>query len=118
MKPCGRLSRVASYRLHYMVTLPVMLQKRFAPTKLFLDTNLVFSLLGLHNDLFNKRAAELNSLIENEKSFELWLFDFTLEEIIRVLKAYLVTGINILVVLMWQLYIAACLKKEYLNRIY
>ena len=62
--------------------------KRFAPTKLFLDTNLVFSLLGLHNDLFNKRAAELNSLIENEKSFELWLFDFTLEEIIRVLKVY------------------------------
>lgn len=65
--------------------------KRFSKTLVYLDTNIVFSLLGLHFQEFNKPAKELFDLMKNEGQFELRVFDFTVEEIVNVLRNY---GVN------------------------
>jgi hypothetical protein len=57
-------------------------------TRIYLDTNLVFSILGLHFSEFNSPAKELFQLLEREKVFEIAVFDFTIQEMIRVLSRY------------------------------
>lgn len=55
---------------------------------IFLDTNLTFSLLGFHSDESTVASNELLTLLKN-LGFSLRIFDFTLEEIGRVLNGYI-----------------------------
>ncbi len=55
---------------------------------LYLDTNIVFSILGLHERPFNEAAKELLSLIKS-RNFALKVFSFTTDEISRVMNHYL-----------------------------
>ena len=57
-------------------------------TRVFLDTNIVFSVLGLHFPEFNSPAQELFQLLKREKIFDMAVFDFTIQEMIRVLSRY------------------------------
>lgn len=59
----------------------------FSHCQLFLDTNFVFSLLGLHNEVFNRPAEELFNLLKKH-DFDLKVFGFTVDEICRVINSY------------------------------
>ena len=63
------------------------INKKFARTTIFLDSNYLFSLLELRFSEFTKPAKELLNLLESYK-FELRAFDFTVDEIVRVLRRY------------------------------
>jgi len=60
---------------------------KFSHCQIFLDTNFVFSILGLHMEEFNEPARELLDLIK-KYDFDLKVFSFTLDEISRVLNSY------------------------------
>jgi hypothetical protein len=62
--------------------------RHFERTQVYLDSNFVFSILGLHHDEFNKPAQELFEIMRAEKGLELRVFDFTIDEIVSVLKAF------------------------------
>jgi hypothetical protein len=62
--------------------------KKFERTSVYLDTNFVFSILNLDFDEFNKPALELFNLMKSESSFELRVFDFTVNEMVSVLRNY------------------------------
>lgn len=59
--------------------------KKFKKTTIFLDTNILFSLLDVHFDEFAKPAKELLNLL-HKFNFEVKVFDFTVEEATRVLN--------------------------------
>lgn len=59
----------------------------FSHCQIFLDTNFVFSLLGLHDDVFNEPAEELFNLLKKH-NFVLKVFGFTVDEICRVINSY------------------------------
>ena len=61
--------------------------KKFARTKVFLDTNYLFSILELGFPEFSEPAKELFDLLKLYK-FEVRTFDFTIDEMVRVLKGY------------------------------
>ena len=61
--------------------------KKFAHTKIFLDSNYLFSILDFHFPEFGKPAKELLVLLKFYK-FEVRAFDFTLDEMVRVLRGY------------------------------
>jgi len=61
--------------------------RKFSHCQLFLDTNFVFSILGLHMEEFNEPAKELLDLLRRY-DFELKVFSFTVDEISRVIYAY------------------------------
>lgn len=63
-------------------------QRRFHSTEVFLDTNIIFSLLELHHKEANIPAQELFELMSNERSIKIKVFDFTVEELIQVLKLF------------------------------
>jgi len=63
------------------------LMKRFKRCQAFLDTNFIFSVLGLHTSEFNEPAEELLNLLK-EAGFTIKAFDFTLNEMSRVLSSY------------------------------
>lgn len=58
---------------------------------LYLDSNFMLSALGLHEEVFNDSASELIALAKN-KNFKLSIFNFTVNEICRVLNGYLTEG--------------------------
>ena len=60
-------------------------EKKFKSTYIFMDSNFIFSILDLHRPEFCKPSKELFSLLI-KFNFKLRIFDFTLEEIIRVLN--------------------------------
>jgi len=62
--------------------------QNFDRTRVFLDTNLVFSLLGFHFEEFNKPVQELFDLMAAVGRFEFFVFDFTIQEIVAVLRPY------------------------------
>lgn len=62
--------------------------KRFDRTQVFLDSNYLFSLLGLNYEEGNKPAQELFELMKAEGSFEFRAFDFTVDEMTSVLSNY------------------------------
>ena len=64
---------------------------KFSPCDIFLDTNYVFSVMGLHAEEFNEAAIELYDLLREHK-FNLRVFGFTVEEISRVINAYCSEG--------------------------
>ena len=55
--------------------------------KVFLDTNIVFSILGYHHPWISTLARELFIMLQENK-FDLYVLDFTLDEIRRVLSTY------------------------------
>jgi hypothetical protein len=59
----------------------------FKNCKIFLDTNFVFSIFGLHDKVFSEPAIELLELLRNN-NFELKVFSFTITEINKVIDAY------------------------------
>lgn len=63
------------------------INKKFVHTQIFLDSNFVFSILDLHYPEFSIPAKELFSLLKSY-NFELKIFDFTIDEIVSVLKNY------------------------------
>jgi predicted nucleic acid-binding protein len=60
---------------------------KFSDCRVFLDTNFIFSMLGLHMEEFNEPARELLDLLK-KYDFDLKVFNFTLDEISRVLNSY------------------------------
>jgi len=56
--------------------------------RVFLDTNFVLSLFELHSDEFVKPAKELFGLLKKQ-GFPISVFDFTVDEICRVIGGYL-----------------------------
>lgn len=63
-------------------------ETKFKKFDIYLDTNMVFSLMGLHEESFNRTAKELVEIIK-KFNFELKIFSFTKEEIEYKLKSYL-----------------------------
>lgn len=61
--------------------------RKFSHCQVFLDTNFVFSILGLHTKEFNEPAKELLDLLERY-DFDLKVFSFTVDEISRVINSY------------------------------
>jgi len=61
--------------------------KPFSYCQVFLDTNFVFSVLGLDRDEFNEPAKELFNLLKKH-DFDLKVFGFTVDEICRVINSY------------------------------
>jgi len=62
--------------------------KRFRHCQIFLDTNFVFYILDLHTPEFNEPAKELFNLLK-EYDFELKVFNFTIDEICKVINGYI-----------------------------
>jgi predicted nucleic acid-binding protein len=56
-------------------------------SEIYLDANFVMSALGLHSQEFNDPAKELLSLLKKH-NFNIKVFDFTIDEITRVLKGF------------------------------
>jgi len=62
--------------------------RKFKTCQVFLDTNFVFSILELHAKEFNEPAKELFDLLK-KFNFNVKVFDFTVNEICRVIGGYL-----------------------------
>lgn len=62
--------------------------EEFSGCALYLDTNVVFTLLGLRDEDLVKAGQELLELIERN-NFSLRVFDFTISEILSVVDGYL-----------------------------
>lgn len=60
---------------------------KFEHTQVFLDTNFVLYVLGLHTPEFNEPAAELFHLLK-KWGFHVRIFGFTVDEICRVISGY------------------------------
>jgi hypothetical protein len=56
-------------------------------TQLFLDANYLFSVLGLHTKEYVLPALELYNVLK-ETEYKLFVYDFTIQEMIHVLKGY------------------------------
>ncbi len=59
-----------------------------APLDIYVDTNIVFSLLGFHDEVLNAPVQKLFEVLKAHKEYNLKIFDFTLDEIKRVLAGY------------------------------
>ena len=62
--------------------------KKFDRTTVYFDTNFAFSVLGLHFDEYNVPAQELFHLMGEERVFQFKVFDFTVDEMVSVLRNY------------------------------
>lgn len=62
--------------------------KKMKKSSIFFDTNITFSLLGYHSDESNLAAKELFKLL-SDMGFQLKIFDFTLDEMSRVMNGYI-----------------------------
>jgi len=63
-------------------------EKKFRKCKIFLDSNFVFSIFGMHPPEFSKPARELFFLLKRY-NLDIRVFDFTVNEICNVLSIYL-----------------------------
>jgi len=63
-------------------------EAKFEKIDIYLDTNIVFNLMDLGNELLNKSAKELVNTIK-DIGFNLKIFTFTKDEIIYKLRSYL-----------------------------
>lgn len=54
----------------------------------YLDTNIILSLLGLHHESINRAAKQLNQLLQSQNKIYVRVFDKTLEEVINLLAGY------------------------------
>jgi len=62
--------------------------QKFKSCQVFLDTNFIFSILEMHDPSFNEPAKELLKIL-NQYKFNLKVFDFTVNEITRVMEGYI-----------------------------
>ncbi len=62
--------------------------KKFGGNTVFFDTNIVFSLLGFHSKEKNAATKELISIL-GKAGFKLKVFDFTVDEVCRVVNGYI-----------------------------
>lgn len=62
--------------------------KKFSGNTIFFDTNIVFSLLGFHSNEKNTAAKELVEILRKAE-FKLMVFDFTVDEVCRVMNGYI-----------------------------
>jgi hypothetical protein len=60
----------------------------FQGLNVYLDTNIIFSLLNLHDEAFNKPTRELFELLKKNRC-KTWVFSFTMDEVKNVLSGYL-----------------------------
>lgn len=58
------------------------------PLDLYVDTNVVFSLLGLHNPVLNRATQELFQLIEHTARVKVYVYDETIREFDRILDVF------------------------------
>ena len=58
------------------------------PLELYLDTNVIFSLLGLHNPILNRATKELFQLIQQTKDIHVYVYDETIREFDRILDVF------------------------------
>ncbi|MEO0302042.1 MAG: hypothetical protein ABIM98_08755 [candidate division WOR-3 bacterium] len=65
----------------------VEINKRFSKLQVFLDTNFIFSIMDLHYPHICKPAKQLFELLKKYE-FKLKVFDFTIDEMVRVLGGY------------------------------
>lgn len=63
-------------------------KRKFKHCQVFFDTNFIFSLLDLHPPEFSRPAKELFDLLK-KYGFDLKVFSFTVNEICKVVNAYL-----------------------------
>lgn len=63
------------------------LKSKLKPAKLFLDTNVIFNILGYHAEELVLPCRELMKVLR-ENNFEFYIFDFTLQEVRTVLARY------------------------------
>lgn len=64
------------------------LGRDFDRTTVFLDSNIIFSLLNIHHPEQCKPSTELFALLKSNGNFSFRVFDFTIDEIVRVLRGY------------------------------
>lgn len=64
------------------------LGRDFDRTTVFLDTNIIFNLLNIHHQEQCKPSIELFKLLKINGNFSFRVFDFTIDEIVRVLRGY------------------------------
>lgn len=62
--------------------------RSFDRTYIFLDTNIIFSILDMDHQEFAMPAQELFKLMVSENTFKFYVFDFTIVEIIKVLNNF------------------------------
>jgi hypothetical protein len=62
--------------------------RHFGPTQLYLDTNVILSLLGLPFEVECRPTTELFGLLSRGTQFQLIVFDFTIEELVALLRGY------------------------------
>lgn len=65
-----------------------MAKKKMRPCKVYLDTNFIFSLLGMHSKEEFKAAKGLFNLLKKSR-FGVYVFDFTISEMRRVIGGYI-----------------------------
>lgn len=63
------------------------INKKFSSLQIFLDSNFIFSIMDLHYPYICKPAKELFELLKEYK-FQIKVFDFTIDEMVRVLNGY------------------------------
>lgn len=63
-------------------------EAKFDPLEVYLDTNIIFSLMGLHDEMENESAFELIEIIR-KSGFSLKIFSFTKDEVVAKLRGYL-----------------------------
>ena len=83
---CGSIISVLLYVDEPAEIIKIRTQE-FNRCQCFLDTNFVFSVLGLHTEEFNEPAKELFNILKKHK-FEIKVFGFTVAEISRVINSY------------------------------
>lgn len=66
--------------------------RQFRATEIFLDTNVLLSLLGLRFEVECRPAAELLTLLTRSARFTLHAFDFTIIELTALLRGYAAVG--------------------------
>lgn len=62
-------------------------QNHFKNARVYLDSNIVFSALGFHTKEIKESTLELLNLIKSV-GLELWIFEFTVDEMCGVIKSY------------------------------
>lgn len=63
-------------------------ERKIKRAEIFFDTNIMFSLIGYHGDESNTAAKELFELLKSF-NFPLKVFDFTVDEMCRVVNGYI-----------------------------
>ncbi|HUV42606.1 MAG TPA: hypothetical protein VMY36_01735 [Patescibacteria group bacterium] len=63
-------------------------EAKFEPLDIYLDTNILFSVMGLHEESFNKPARELIKILK-KLGFNLFIFGFTRDEVVAKLKDFI-----------------------------